>query len=92
MRDFRRSRHSLASRVLELRHLRSAVAAADCGSFRQAAELLRSQQSSLSRGISELEHHLGIAIFERYSGGVRQRGPGAAFFGWQGLFWKNLTH
>lgn len=66
-------RHSLqASKVLELRHLRSAVAAVHCGSFRrQAAELLRSQQSSLSRRISELEHHLGIAIFERYSGGAR---------------------
>lgn len=60
-----------ASRAIELKHLRSAVAAADCGSFRGAAELLRSQQSSLSRRISEIEHHLGIPIFERYSGGVR---------------------
>ncbi|WP_338025347.1 LysR family transcriptional regulator [Bradyrhizobium yuanmingense] len=47
------------------------MAAADCGSFRGAAELLRSQQSSLSRTISEFEHHLVIAIFERFSGGVR---------------------
>lgn len=59
------------NRALELKHLRSAFAAADCGSFRGAAELLRSQQSSLSRRISEIEHHLGIPIFERYSGGVR---------------------
>ncbi|MCK1546513.1 LysR family transcriptional regulator [Bradyrhizobium sp. 179] len=68
----RRSRHSLqASKAIELKHLRSAVAAADCGSFRGAAELLRLQQSSLSRRIDEIEHHLGIAIFDRYSGGVR---------------------
>lgn len=33
--------------------------------------MLRSQQSSLSRRIDEIEHHLGIAIFERHSGGVR---------------------
>ncbi|OSJ13479.1 LysR family transcriptional regulator [Bradyrhizobium canariense] len=68
----RRSRPSLqASKAIELKHLKSAVAAADCGSIRGAAELLRSQQSSLSRRIDEIEHHLGIAIFERYSGGVR---------------------
>ncbi|WP_347338738.1 hypothetical protein [Bradyrhizobium zhanjiangense] len=30
--------------------------------------MLRSQQSSLSRRVSEIEHHLGIPIFERYSG------------------------
>lgn len=33
--------------------------------------MLRAQQSSLSRRIGEIEHHLGIAIFERHSGGVR---------------------
>lgn len=33
--------------------------------------MLRSQQSSLSRRIGEIEHHLGIPILERYSGGVR---------------------
>lgn len=37
----------------------------------QAAELLRSQQSSLSRSIREVEDRLGVAIFERFSGGVR---------------------
>lgn len=60
-----------AGRALELKHLRSVVAAADCGSLRQAAELLRSQQSCLSRRINETEHRLGIAIFERFSWGVR---------------------
>ncbi|WP_247448484.1 LysR family transcriptional regulator [Bradyrhizobium sp. 38] len=65
-----------ATRALELKHLRSAVAAADCGSFRGAAELLGPQQSSLSRIISEFEHHLGVPIFERFSGGVRPTRPG----------------
>ncbi|MCK1518790.1 LysR family transcriptional regulator [Bradyrhizobium sp. 17] len=65
-----------AHKAVELKHLRSAVAAADCGSFRGAAELLGSQQSSLSRIISEFEHHLGVPIFERFSGGVRPTRPG----------------
>ncbi|MGY4281912.1 hypothetical protein ACVWXO_001132 [Bradyrhizobium sp. LM2.7] len=60
-----------AARALELKHLRSAVAAADCGSVRGAAELLRPQ-----RTISEFEHHLGVPIFERFSGGVRPTRPG----------------
>ncbi|WP_247388758.1 MULTISPECIES: LysR family transcriptional regulator [unclassified Bradyrhizobium] len=38
--------------------------------------MLRLQQSSLSRTISELEHHLGVQIFERFSGGVRPTRPG----------------
>ncbi|MDH2404839.1 LysR family transcriptional regulator [Bradyrhizobium sp. SSUT18] len=78
MHSFFRSRPSLqAGKALELKHLRSAVAAADCGSFRGAAELVRSQQSSLSRRIAELEHHLGIALFERHSGGVRPTRAGS---------------
>ncbi|WP_354202679.1 LysR family transcriptional regulator [Bradyrhizobium sp. JR4.1] len=72
MHNFFRSRPSLhAGKALELKHLRSAVTAADCGGFRGAAELLRSQQSNVSRRIAEIEHHLGVALFERHSGGVR---------------------
>lgn len=67
-----RPRSSFQARnALELKHLKSIVAAGDCGSFRGAAELLRLQQSSVSRRISEVEYHLGTPIFERYSGGVR---------------------
>jgi len=63
--------HSLCgSKALELKHLRSAVVAADCGSFRKAAELLRLRQSTLSRSIRQIEQGLGVTIFERSSGGV----------------------
>jgi DNA-binding transcriptional LysR family regulator len=63
--------HSLrGSRAFELKHLQSAVTAADCGSFRKAAELLRLQQSTLSRSIRQIEHGLGVAIFQRSSGGA----------------------
>ncbi|MDX3969240.1 MAG: LysR family transcriptional regulator [Bradyrhizobium sp.] len=48
-----------------------AIAAADYGSFRQAAEALSIKQSTISRSVVLLEHAFGIAIFERSSGGVR---------------------
>jgi DNA-binding transcriptional LysR family regulator len=71
MSNFKLSGHYLhGSKALELKHLRSAVTAADSGSFRKAAEVLRLQQSSLSRSIRQIENSLGITIFERSSGGI----------------------
>jgi DNA-binding transcriptional LysR family regulator len=64
---------------VDLQHLRYAVAAADHGSFRQAAEALQLRQSTLSRGIRELEHTVGMAVFERSSGGVRATSAGHDF-------------
>ncbi|MER8421087.1 LysR substrate-binding domain-containing protein [Mesorhizobium sp. M1329] len=57
--------------AIELRHLRYAVAAAQYGSFRRAAEALGVKQSSLSRRIRQMEDRLGVAVFERSSSGVR---------------------
>jgi len=56
-----------------------AIAAADLGSFRQAAEALSIKQSTLSRSIQMLEHAFGAAIFERSSGGVRATPIGRHF-------------
>lgn len=53
-----------------LHHLRSAVAAADCGSFRQAAAMLGIRHSLLSRSISQLEHNVGVTLFKRTRGGA----------------------
>ena len=55
---------------IDLKHLRHAVAAADYGSFRQAAEALNIKQSTLSRSILQLEHATSMRIFERSPGGV----------------------
>ena len=57
--------------AVDLQQLRFAVAAADCGSIRQAAELLSIQHSILSRSIRQLEHLIGVAVFERSGGGVK---------------------
>jgi DNA-binding transcriptional LysR family regulator len=71
-------RRSLTSAV-DLVHLRYAVAAADHGSFRRAAEALLLQQTKLSRCVRQLEERIGIIVFERSSGGVRTTHAGHDF-------------
>lgn len=61
----------LRMHAVDLKQLRFAVAAADCGSIRQAAELLSIRHSILSRAICELEHRIGVTVFERSGGGVK---------------------
>jgi DNA-binding transcriptional LysR family regulator len=63
---------------VDLQHLRFAVAAAELGSFRQAAELLSVQQSTLSRCIRQLEHSIGVTVFERSSGGIKLTPAGSS--------------
>lgn len=61
---------AVRSANIGLHHLRSAVAAGDCGSFRQAADLLQVRHSVLSRSISQFEHLVGVTLFVRSTGGV----------------------
>jgi DNA-binding transcriptional LysR family regulator len=71
-------RRGLTSAV-DLVHLRYAVAAADHGSFRQAAEALLLPQTKLSRCIRQLEERIEMIVFERSSGGVRATQAGRDF-------------
>ena len=64
---------------IDLKHLRHAVAAADYGSFRQAAEALNIKQSTLSRSILQLEHATSTRLFERSPGGVAVSRSGGDF-------------
>ena len=64
---------------IDLKQLRHAVAAADYGSFRQAAEALNIKQSTLSRSILQLEHATSIRLFERSPGGVAVSHSGSDF-------------
>ncbi|MEO6783590.1 MAG: LysR substrate-binding domain-containing protein [Bradyrhizobium sp.] len=72
---------SLRSRgsTIALQHPRYVVAAAEYGSFRQAAEALRLEQSTLSRRIRQLEESIGVTVFERSTGGVRATPAGRDF-------------
>lgn len=63
--------------ILDLSSLRSVIAAAEQGSFRQAAAALNIKQSALSRRIRQLEEQLDVSLFERSSGGVRLTPAGA---------------
>lgn len=54
------------------------IAAAEHGSFRQAAAALNLKQSALSRRIRQLEEQLSVALFERSSRGVRITPAGAS--------------
>ncbi len=56
---------------MDLHHLKYVLAAAEEGSFQRAAERLKIAPSALSRRIQDLESELGIALFERISGGIR---------------------
>ena len=64
------------SPAFSLQNLRYALAAADYGSFRRAAEGLLLRQSTLSRCVRQ---SIGMAVFERSSGGVRATQAGRQF-------------
>jgi DNA-binding transcriptional LysR family regulator len=64
---------------VELRALRWAIIAAQHKSLRRAAETLNIRQSTLSRGLRDLEHRLGAILFERTNGGTRLTLAGEEF-------------
>jgi DNA-binding transcriptional LysR family regulator len=61
--------------------LTAALAVAETASFSQAARRLKVQQSTISRRVRNLEDHIGVSLFERYSHGVRLTESGRAFLG-----------
>lgn len=77
--------------MIDLRHLRAAVAAMEHRGLRRAAEALRLQQSTLSRSILELENHLGVTLFERSNKGVKPTPAGLTFLGSAAQVLRNLT-
>lgn len=68
-----------ASDLIELRHLRFFVAAAEHGSFRKGGMAMGVQESSVSRRIRDLEDRLGASLFCRHSFGVTLTHAGEHF-------------
>src|SRR5207253_9844994 len=66
-------------RRVKLRDLRVLVAVANSGSISRAAEHLAISHPVVSRTISDLEHTLGIRLFDRSSHGVEPTIYGRAF-------------
>lgn len=61
---------------IEIRHLRSLIAVADCLHFRRAAEQLNVAQPALSRTIAQLEDAVGETLFRRNNRQVELTEPG----------------
>ena len=65
--------------TIEVRQLRYAVLTADTQSFSRAAATLNIKQSTLSRRVMQLEHRLGIKLFERTTRGAEVTANGKVF-------------
>jgi len=65
--------------MIDIHLLRYALAAAETGSFRQAADQFRIKQSTLSKHILYLEQRLGLSIFTRSTRGVVPTRTGTFF-------------
>ena len=64
---------------MELRHLRYFMTVAQEQSFTKAAEKLYTAQPSLSQQIKDLEHEVGVALFDRTTRKVILTDEGLAF-------------
>lgn len=63
---------------LNLRHLRALVTVVAVRSFARAAEAAGLSQPALTQGMAKLERQLGVALFDRHSGGVEPTAAGKA--------------
>jgi LysR family transcriptional regulator of abg operon len=65
---------------MKLSQLRNIVAIVDHRSLRAAAQHLGLAQPNLTRSVRDLEHELGVSLFERKSGGMQLTAMGEVFF------------
>jgi DNA-binding transcriptional LysR family regulator len=72
------SLHDRISHRLKLRDLRLLLALNDWGSMAKAASHLNLTQSAVSKAISELEHTLGVRLFDRTPKGIEPTAYGQA--------------
>src|SRR5512145_1779346 len=66
---------------MDLRHTRTFVTVAELGTVSKAAVRLRIAQPALSRQISDLEHELGLKLFDRVGRRLVLTGEGEQLLG-----------
>ncbi len=64
---------------MKLSHLRDILAVSEHGSLRAAGRYLGVAQPAITRSIREIEHELGVPLFERHAKGVRLTSMGEVF-------------
>ena len=64
---------------MKLSHLRDILAVSERGSLRAAGRYLGVAQPAITRSIREIEHELGVPLFERHAKGVRLTAMGEVF-------------
>ena len=64
---------------MKLTHFRDVLAVAELGSIRAAGRRLGTSQPAITRSIRELEHELGVSLFERHAKGIRLNDMGQVF-------------
>lgn len=64
---------------MKMNHIRDVIAVAERGSLRSAARHLGLAQPAITRSIRELEHELGVALFERRVTGMMLTQMGETF-------------
>ena len=64
---------------MKLSHFRDVLAVAEHGSLRAAGRQLGATQPAITRSIRDIEHELGVSLFERHAKGVRLTEMGRAF-------------
>lgn len=64
---------------MNFQHLRSCIVIAEAGSFSEAARRMHIAQPALSERIAELEHSLGVSLFDRSRRGAQLSEAGKQF-------------
>ena len=76
----------MSSTALEVRHLETLLALAECGSLSKAAARLFLTQSALSHQLKALESHYGAALVEKNVRPLRFTAIGHRLLAWRAWF------
>jgi DNA-binding transcriptional LysR family regulator len=82
--------HERFGRRLKLRDLRLILSVLQLGSMAKAAAQLNLTQSGVSRAVADMEHTLGVRLFDRTPLGVEPTRYGRALGKWSNVIFDDL--